>query len=376
MTDVSRHPGGCGADPERGGTSPHLRDHLPPGRGQDHADREAPAVRRAARRGRRRGRQAHPPGRHVGLHGDRAPPRDLGLLHGAALRARRGRAEPARHPRPPRLLRGHAARAQRGRRRGHAARRGARRGAADAAALRGRARPRHPAADVHQQVRPPGHGAAGDARPRGVRAGHRAGRGDLAGRDPRRLPRRRRPLHGRVPPVHAHPGRSDGRTRGDPDAGAGARPRGRRVEHRAGGARAPGRRGRAVRRRRVLARRLHARLLRLGGLELRRAPAAGGRRAPRPGAAPSRDARRRPAADRRAVLGARLQGPGQHGPQAPRPRRLPARVLGALRARDEGDQRPHRAAVRAPPRPPRLRRRARGPRRRLPGRRGRRGQRR
>ena len=26
------------------------------------------------------------------------------------------------------------------------------------------------------------------------------GRGDLAGRDPRRLPRRRRPLHGRVPP--------------------------------------------------------------------------------------------------------------------------------------------------------------------------------
>jgi peptide subunit release factor RF-3 len=32
----------------------------------------------------------------------------------------------------------------------------------------------------------------------------------------------------------------------------------------------------------------------------------------------------------------RVQDPGQHGPQAPRPHRLPARLLGPLRARHEG----------------------------------------
>ncbi len=43
----------------------------------------------------------------------------------------------------------------------------------------------------------------------------------------------------------------------------------------------------------------------------------------------------------------RVQDPGQHGPAAPRPRRLPARVLGQVRSRHEGLPRAHRQGVQA-----------------------------
>ena len=81
------------------------------------------------------------------------------------------------------------------------------------------------------------------------------------------------------------------------------------------------------------------------------------------------------ARDRRPVRGARLQGPGEHGPAPPRPRRVPAHRVGTLRARDEGRQRAQRQAVHARPRARGLRRRPRRPRRGLPRRRRRRHQR-
>ena len=65
--------------------------------------------------------------------------------------------------------------------------------AADRAALPGRPRARDPAAGVRQQVRPAGHGAAGDARPPERHARALAGADDLARRAPGRLQRRDRP---------------------------------------------------------------------------------------------------------------------------------------------------------------------------------------
>ena len=95
----------------------------------------------------------------------------------------------------------------------------------------------------------------------------------------------------------------------------------------------------------------HAGLLRLRAHQLRRAPAA--RRGGRPGAV-ARAARRRrgPAAlARRAVLGLRVQGAGEHGSVAPRPHRVRARVLGPVRARDGRHPRAHRQALRHQVRP-------------------------
>ena len=51
-------------------------------------------------------------------------------------------------------------------------------------------------------------------------------------------------------------------------------------------------------------------------------------------------------ADRAQGRGLRLQGPGQHGPQPPRPRRLPAPVLRQVPARHEAHADGHRQAVR------------------------------
>ena len=63
--------------------------------------------------------------------------------------------------------------------------------------------------------------------------------------------------------------------------------------------------------------------------------------------------RRRAAAARRAVLGVRVQGAGQHGPVAPRPHRLRPGLLGPLRAGHGRHPRPHRQAVRHEVRAPR-----------------------
>ena len=71
------------------GIAAHVRDHLPPGRRQDHADREAPALRWRGRPGRpvRARRQAKSDRQR--LDGDGAPARHLDHLDRAALRARR-----------------------------------------------------------------------------------------------------------------------------------------------------------------------------------------------------------------------------------------------------------------------------------------------
>ena len=82
-------------------------------------------------------------------------------------------------------------------------------------------------------------------------------------------------------------------------------------------------------------------LVRLGDQLLRRAGAHGRHRRIRP---PARGPRRRAARRRRLGAGGhrlRLQGPGQHGPQAPRPRRLRPPLLRPLPARDEAPPRPH-----------------------------------
>ena len=72
--------------PVRGGRPPpHLRHHQPPRRGQDHAHREVPALRRRAAVGRRgEGARRAAPG-HVGLDGDGAEARHLDHLDGAAV---------------------------------------------------------------------------------------------------------------------------------------------------------------------------------------------------------------------------------------------------------------------------------------------------
>ena len=91
----------------RGRAPAHVCDHLPPGRRQDHADREAAAVRRRDPARRPGQGQARPPQDPLGLDGDRARARHLGRHLGDDLRARRPRLQPARHARPRGLLRGY-----------------------------------------------------------------------------------------------------------------------------------------------------------------------------------------------------------------------------------------------------------------------------
>ena len=145
------------ADPtDRPSRPAHLRDHLAPRRGQDHADREAAA---AGRRDppRRRGQGARAgAARALGLDEDRAAARHLGDQLGDDLRARRHHLQPARHAGPRGLLGGHLPHADRGRFGGHGDRRGQGHRAADAQAVRGL--PAALGADHHlrQQGRPRG----------------------------------------------------------------------------------------------------------------------------------------------------------------------------------------------------------------------------
>ena len=63
-----------------------------------------------------------------------------------------------------------------------------------------------------------------------------------------------------------------------------------------------------------------------------------------PAAVAARRRQGRAAAARRRVLGVRVQGPGEHGPVAPRPAGVRPHLLRALRARHDRRVRPHRAA--------------------------------
>ena len=164
--------------PHRRGRCPsaHLRHHLASGCRQDHADREAAAVRRGHPSGRRGQGQGRAAAGAVGLDEDRAAARDLGHHLGDDVRVCRLHLQPAGHAGPRRLQRGHLPDADGGRLRDHGA--GCRQGhrAADLEAVRGLPAARHPDHDLHQQDGPrgqgPGRAAGRDPRPAG--AGHRA----------------------------------------------------------------------------------------------------------------------------------------------------------------------------------------------------------
>ena len=121
----------------------HVCHHLPPRRRQDHADREAAAVRRrhpARRPGQGQARRAQ---HALGLDGDRAGARHLGRHLGDDLRVRRRGVQPARHAGPRGLLRPHLSHAHGGRLRHHGDRRGARHRGAHAQAVRDLPAARH-----------------------------------------------------------------------------------------------------------------------------------------------------------------------------------------------------------------------------------------
>ena len=166
----------------RSGAPAHVRDHQPPRRGQDHAHREVPAVRRCDHVGRRGQGARGPAGGDVRLDGHGAEARDLDHLDGAQLPLPRSRAEPARHAGPPRLLRGHLPRAVGRRRRGDGARLGQGHRTADAEAVRGLPLAQPAGDHVPQQARPSRHGAAGTARPDRGADRPAPDAGDLAGR--------------------------------------------------------------------------------------------------------------------------------------------------------------------------------------------------
>jgi small GTP-binding protein len=88
-------------------------------------------------------------------------------------------------------------------------------------------------------------------------------------------------------------------------------------------------------------------VLRLGGEQLRRAAAARLLRRARPRAAPARDHLARDRAGGGRLQRLRVQDPGKHGSDAPRSRRVPARVLGQVPGRHEGLPRAHRQGTEA-----------------------------
>ena len=281
--------------------------------------------------------------RHLRLDGDREAARHLGGELGDADGVPRLRDQPARHARPPGLLRGHLPRADRGRRGADGDRRGQRRGGADAAAARSLPRAQHADHHLHQQAGPRGARAARAARRDRARAGHAdacrsPGRSAWASASAAsstcRGDRMRVFRAGRGPAGRTH----DEVHRGHRQP-ASARALRRRV--RAGarrdraGARAPRRRSTARRSSRgeqtpvffgSAINNFGVREVLDALVDLAPPPGPQARAAAR-GASPTEDE----------VHRRRLQDPGQHGPGAPRPRRVRARVLGPLRARHEAE---------------------------------------
>ena len=181
----------------RGRAPPHVRDHLAPGRRQDHADREAAAVRRRDQSRRAGEGQGRPAQHALGLDEDRARARHLGRHLGDDVRVRRPGLQPARHAGPRGLFRGHLSHADRGRLGGDGDRcRQGHRGA-HAKAVRGLPPARHSDHHLHQQD--------GSREPRSVRpagrdredAGARHRAGDLADRPRPRFRRHLRHRHRR-----------------------------------------------------------------------------------------------------------------------------------------------------------------------------------
>ena len=195
---------GCRPQPLAAGgrdrAAAHLRDHLASRRRQDHADREAAAVRRRDPARRPGQGQAQPPLDPVRLDGDRARARHLGRHLGDDVRIRRPRVQPARHAGPRGFLRGHLPHADRGRfRRDGDRRRQGHRGA-HAQAVRGLPAARHPDPDLHQQDGPREPRSVRPARRDREDAGARHRAGELADRPRPRLRRHRRGRGRRRPP--------------------------------------------------------------------------------------------------------------------------------------------------------------------------------
>ena len=132
----------------------NLRDHLPPGRRQDDADRKDAALRRRDPARRRSARQGQPSPDPFRLDGHRARARHLGRHLGDDLRIRRLRLQPARHAGPRGLFRGHLPHADRGRFGGDGDRRRQGHRGAHPQAVRGLPAARHPDRHLHQQDGP------------------------------------------------------------------------------------------------------------------------------------------------------------------------------------------------------------------------------
>ena len=335
---------------------PHLRDHLPPRRGQDDAHRKTALFRRRnPSRRRSEGARAKPP-RAVGLDEDRAAARHLGHLVGDDLRTRRHHLQPARHAGPRGLQRRHLSHPHRGRFRGHGHRRRQGHRAADAQIVRGLPPAVRPDHHLRQQGR--------SRRPSGLRTARRdrrhAGIGrrtdELAGRHGRRVRGRARPHHQHDQPPRRRQPRLSRQDRNRPHA---VRPLGRGDRTR------PGRLC-GVRWRGLSQRRPDAGLFRLRaqGLRRRRTDRRARRACPAAARAACRTRARRTGQRRSHRL--RIQGAGEHGPQPPRPHRLHAAVFGHVQTRHEAH--PHRArqADRGPFADPVLRAESRSRRRGLP----------
>ncbi len=313
-----------------------------PGRRQDHADREAPALRGSDPACRRGEGEAEPGLDPVGLDGHREGARDLGRHLGDDLRVRGLRVQPARYAGPRGLLGGHLPDAHRRRLRDHGDRRREGHRGAHAQALRGLPHARHPDRDLHQQDGPRG--------PQSLRPARRDREDPGPRHRPRHLadqpgPELRGHLRPRPQPRPAH---RHGR---GADRGLGARRRRRdgaaaagRGRGLAGGGRAGAGGLQALRPHVVPRGPPDPGLLRQRAAQFRRARSHrrdGGlcAAAPRPGGRPARRG-----GGRGQDVRLRVQDPGQHGPEPPRPHRLHAHLLGQAPARHEGEARAHRQA--------------------------------
>ena len=179
----------------------NVRDHFAPRRGQDHADREAAAVRRRDPDGGRRQGPQGDPARDVGLDAPRAGARHLDHVVRDAVSVRRRADQPARHAGSRGFLRGHVSHADGRRQRadGHRRREG-RRGADDQA--HGSLPAAHDADhQLHQQARSRRPAADRAARRHRDRARHRLRAADVADRHGTRVSRHLRSARGLRAPL-------------------------------------------------------------------------------------------------------------------------------------------------------------------------------
>ncbi len=167
----------------------NFRHHLASRCGQDHADREAAAVRRRDPDGGCGEGPQSEPTREIRLDAARAGARHLGNLVGDAVPLRRRAHQPARHAGSRGLLRGHVSNADGGRQRAHGDRRGERRRGADDQAHGGVPSANHADHQLREQARPRRPRADRPARRHRERARASVHPDDLADRHGPRVPR-------------------------------------------------------------------------------------------------------------------------------------------------------------------------------------------